>query len=341
MKKQLRRVLEENPLTRLLFAVGVVFVIFALVWLVNFIMHGSGAQERQLMEAITKSYAEKNISGTLTVKSQTNGTNMQVNGSYGLKNQSEVTASAKITGNFQGANIDVPVEYRSKGEAMYLKLANIDAFTGAMGPSLAQYKSIIDPVVAKVNDRWIHIAAQKNAQNDCTMNLLKKVSTDTSARDELTGAYIMNRFLRITGKNKSDATTELFVTVDEQATRSFVQSLKSKEFFKHIPSCDSSYSLMPEATAQTATARSAQQTPPPSFKVVINNGTQRISDIEVASAGSSITSHLSYDKPVEITAPTESIPAEELQRDLAPLSAMANSGGLPQMQPGMMGMPTR
>lgn len=331
---------KDNPLVRLGVVLAALLLIGGLVWALNFIAHGAGANERKLMTALMGSLKEKNISGAAEVRQSLQGNAITVDANFGVKDLKYYDVNAKISGSLQGAPLDLPINIVGQDDAIYAKVINTNTFVESLVGSAETYREQLKPLANKIDNKWIRIAQTKNDTNECTAALFNKLSNDKKAMDEATAAYMGHQFLTVGGKKiNSDGSTVLTVLPKYDKAEGFIQAIKSKDFFKQTKQCKDDYAPLGQTAPNPQTQNQPNtQNRAPAFAINVTiNKNDRITKIE--SNETTITSKIEivYDKPVTIKKPEgDMIDADELQQEAAPLIQAINTQQQQQQQQNMM-----
>lgn len=110
----------------------------------------------------------------------------------------------------------------------------------------AQFKAQFDPIVAKIDNRWIHISAEdtKDANKEvskvqtCVNEVRTLIHEDKSASRELSDAYKKHQFIRIDEKlGSQDGALGYKVSIDNDAAGKFEEATKDSKIAKKLNSC--------------------------------------------------------------------------------------------------------
>jgi hypothetical protein len=176
-----------------------------------------------------------------------------------------ITAKQINTSGSFDANLSLNVsgaDYSVAGSALvdtsgnvYFKASKLDSVAGIAKIELSSIDpdgSIIDGLVAKINDKWIKISSDDLKQfsdtyataKTCVNDTVTKFRDDKSAVAEITNLYQKNPFI-IIDKNlgQKDGSYEFQIKGNTTAANKFVNGLKDTKIYKSLKSCDSTFSL--------------------------------------------------------------------------------------------------
>lgn len=329
---------KDNPLVRLGVVLAALLLIGGLIWALNFIAHGAGANERKLMTALVTSLKEKNISGSAELKQTLQGNTIAVDAKFGVEDLRRYTVSAKVDGSLQGSPLNFPIEVVGEDTTTYAKISNTNKFVEGLAGPAAAYREQLTPLSNKIDNKWIRIVQAKNDTTECTGALFNKLSNDKKAMDEATAVYVGHQFLVVTGKKiNGDGSTVLTVLPKFDQAEGFIQALKSKDFFKQTRQCKDDYAPFGQtgSNAQTQNQSNSQkETPSYTINVTIDKQ-DRVTKIESNEKTILSKITLAYNKPIKIQKPEgDIIEAGDLQQEAAPLMQSINAQQ--QQQQSMM-----
>lgn len=320
----------DSPYARVgILFVGIIVVLSA-VFLINLVARGLGGNEKKLMEAVIATLQEPRINGTLSLAQQAQTNTFDTKVTFSVDKLKRLSADGEVNGLYQNEKLNVPLKafVDFDQNKTYVRISNGQKVAETIGASAPTLKSDLASIASKINDKWLLIEQGENKMNSCTAELFEKIAHDEQIAKDVAGIFAGNRFLAVESmKEKSPTAQEYTVKFDEQAMSGFVRSLKSKDYFKSVKSCDTNYDpLGTEASAAAAKQQSqaTQQAAEPALttKIIVENN--RVKNLSIVSSLNQQvnTTQVALDfKPgAALTAPTQDIVnSTELKTEMASL----------------------
>ena len=253
----------------------------------------------------------------------------------GASNATAFTTHTKATMTIGAVNVVVDGNLQtSENGDMYFKLANAKdiaaIFTQMLGggQSNPQFDSLVD----KINNRWIKVTpkdldAEKGdeATNkaQCFSDTVKKLRTDKSLNGELTDLYKKQRFVTIKESlGMKDGNLGYKLDIDRNKAKEFVSGVEKTKFYAELKKCDSDFKLDAEEITKagesdiTGDAEVWVSQWAHELKQVKFNGSSK----DGSSKGTFVFNPI-FNKPVNITTPTDALTVQELQKEIEAISA--------------------
>ena len=247
--------------------VGILLIIFIVivggVYAINLALRGSGKHERALAEAIVASLKQDAVKASIEASQQSQVSSFSASAEVGMSNGDMYRGEAMVEINNGDDTTKIPVNAVGSvaDSELYLKATNTQKIVDLIGTQVGDTKPMLDSIARKIDNKWLHIPQQQDAATDCTSELFSAIGSSKSAQKEMTDSYVANRFIAVEDVQQTNGKTVYTVVTDEDELKGFVESIKTKDFFKKIDSCGASYDpLGAQATSQQQTqAPTAQQ----------------------------------------------------------------------------------
>jgi hypothetical protein len=253
----------------------------------------------------------------------------------GASNDVAFTTHAKATLAIGAVNVvvDGNVQTSENGD-MYFKLANAKdiaaIFTQMMGGGAANPE--FDALVDKINNKWIKVTpkdldAEKGdeATNkaQCFSDTVKKLRTDKALNGELTDLYKKQRFITIKESlGTKEGNLGYKIDIDRNKAKEFVQGAEKTKFYAELKKCDSEFKLDAEEITGTGESDITGNT-----EIWVSQWTHELKQVKFTggskdgnSKGTFVFNPV-FNKPVNLTAPTDALTVQELQKEIEAVSA--------------------
>lgn len=183
---------------------------------------------------------------------------------------------------------------RMVNDTLYVKLGGIKTFVADMGrESATDVPSYLTTIVEKIDDKWISIKPsdytdvdeQLAGQQECFMNLSKKIESDAGMRKEVTKLYRDNQIVTVEeslGSKNVNGTGSLgyIIAFDTDATATFVKDLKDTALGKELRECNDEIDF--DKIAEDLTKEAADTTNPvPTIELWASRFGHKITELTV------------------------------------------------------------
>ena len=253
----------DSPYARVGILFAGIIIALGLIFVINFIARGMGGNEKKLMEALVATLQEPRINGEFSLAQQAQTNTFDAKGTFSVDKLQKLALNGEVNGLYQNEQLKVPVQAFMDVEKSdtYIRITNGQKLADTISASAPTLKNDLNSISNKINDKWLFIEQGENKSNTCTADLFKKIASDENAAKDVAGVFVGNRFLAVDSlEQKNDTTQEFTVRYDEKAMSGFIKSLKSKEYFKSIKTCDETYDPMgTEAAAAASSQNQAAQ----------------------------------------------------------------------------------
>jgi hypothetical protein len=224
--------------------------------------------EKVLTDALDHALQTKQgeVKGVVSIKSTENESPYDVMITMDAKNDQETSAIRGDVTLTQGA---VSLKFAAQSVitldgTYFVKVENVDGLTDNLfktfgesyGMETAALKKDAQPLIDKVNNKWIKITpadvkevsgsdSDSDKTTKCVQDVVKSIRDDSKIRNEITDAYRKNAFLAVDNKGSESingtASFHYAVTADDKKGEAFGNALKDTTAFKKLKECDASF----------------------------------------------------------------------------------------------------
>lgn len=195
----------------------------------------------------------------------------------------------------------------------------------------------IDPVVEKINNRWIKFDAsqddEQTAQQKCYTDAFEKLQSDDAMRNELTKAYGDNKFIEVKEElGLKDGSYGYVLDIDQDKLKAFGQNTKESAFAKEITKCDATLDSVSEGTSE----ETDDLVKDGRFELWVSQWSHQITGVKFTGTNpdnedASVVFDLKVDyAPVEdLELPKDAVDSKELQKEFESLMMDGDSTAAP------------
>jgi hypothetical protein len=230
---------------------------------------------------------------------------------------SALAVNGKMTTDLAGKQTQLNGSFVRIDNALYAKVDRLtDIFIEKLAPAgIDKFKPYIQPFAANIDSSWIKmnndsmpISSDNIIGAQCAVDFFQKIRTDKSAANELFAAYLLHPFFTVTEQSRISDTTAVYrLVADSTKATAFQENLKSTSFYRSLSKCAGNALAFADLSNVM-------------IDMTVNTTTRTMSDISV-SQGSTLVASMttSFEKPVTIAAPAESVEFSDLQNQVTSL----------------------
>lgn len=269
-----------------------------------------------------------NYTGTLDVATESAKLKVDFDGAA---TNAAFSGNAKATVTMGAASVAVNGSLLvSQDNTAYFKVANAkdlaDTFMQMMGgTSTAE----IDALIAKIDNKWIKVNANSmqdedsKQQSQCFADLSKKVEADKSYSREVLDIYQKQRFMTVKESlGEKDGNLGYKLAVDQQKAKAFIADSKGTKLYAELQKCNKDFKL-----DENELLKGNDSDVKNDVELWANQWTHELAKLKVTGSDKDGTStatfvlNPTFNKPVSIEAPKDTVPIEEIQADIENLMA--------------------
>lgn len=207
--------------------------------------------EKVVTDALGNMLKAKSVSYTGNFEFKNEDTTMKID--IDGKNSDQtgvVNVTADITASGQTLNVKGS-GLTDKDGNLYVKLSGVEkAFDTAFASyGLTAAQSPYGPLIKKVEDKWIKVAASDlnelsedaGKTQTCVTDAIKSIDTDSSVKNELVSLYDKNRFIIVGDKlGSKDGSLGYNIKVDPTIAKAYYEGVGTTSLGKKLTACDDS-----------------------------------------------------------------------------------------------------
>lgn len=321
----------DTPYQRMLVLIAGLVIVIGVFFAINAVARGLGGNEKKLAEALFMTLKQPYINGQLSLAQQAQANTFDAKGTFRIDNLKKISLEATMNGTLGEQTVNLPVKvYGDLAQnTTYIHVEKSHELVTTLTASAPTIKSDLTAIADRIDGKWLRINQSKNKIGTCTSDLFAKLSKDEAAAKELTGIYASNRFIQVEDVKNQGNKEEYTTRFDKKAFQGFMKSLKSKELFTSLKSCDASYDPLGVEQPEAASSQSQQvqqSEPKNTTKVTVADG-KIVNVVSVSSLGNQVNTNqvaLDFTKGSALSAPTENIVEyDTLQPYMASLGRIA------------------
>ena len=290
------------------------------------------------------------LKGELNVKVQGNDIKIDFDGEG---NQSVGKASVTIDAKVQNMKLKATADVVAADNGdYYLKAGNVQQAADALADQFisslaaanvsseqkeqmkAQFKAQIDPIVAKVDNRWIRVSAEDTKDTTeelsklqtCVSEVRTLLREDDSASRELSDAYKKHQFISIDEKlDSKDGALGYKVSVNKETAKKFEEATKESKVVKKLESCTDT-TANDETSVDDATQAEEEMT------IWVSRWSHTLEKISLSAKQDEVKTdaevEFDFDKSPKVDTPQGATPLKEVVREIEALLSSEASAEL-------------
>lgn len=290
--------------------------------------------ERVVFDALMNAFKAKTVSGNgeLTITSDDVAVKVTFEGKGdGSDGLIDTTVIVDGKGDAADISLDVKAALLVKGDTIYFKLDNVRKAVDNLAASLGDAPEFLDPIIKKIDGQWISVKAsdyedvskELAEQQRCVTKVFEDVSSSDSMKQGVISLYKENKFLNIDKQLKPKSVNETGslgyeISVNTDATKSFVKGLSDTDFGKALKECDDSVSF--DDLADAVTSASDSMGGNGTTELWVSRFGHQITEITSTDKSDDFSSTFVFrpvfNKDVVIETPSDVITVKQLQKDI-------------------------
>ena len=291
--------------------------------------------DKVVTDSLVKALTAETMSYKGTLDTTAQSANLKVDFD-GAATNSAFSGNAKATITMGAASVAVNGSLLvSQDNTVYFKIANAkdlaNTFMQMMGGSST---AELDALIAKVDNKWIKVSADSmqdedsKQQSQCFTDLSKKVEADKSYSQEVLDIYKKQRFVTVKESlGEQDGNLGYKLTVDQQKAKAFTADSKSTKLYAELQKCNKDFKL-----DENELFKGDDSDVTTDVELWANQWTHELAKLKITGSDKDGTSKATFvlnptfNKPVSIDAPKNTVPVEEIQSDIEALMVSAMGG---------------